>query len=152
MLSKGSVAVLPPMLLLIVWWRTGRVTRDDVLRTVPFFVIAIGLTLVNIWFQTHIGGEVIRHATPAERLAGAGAVVWFYLSKAVLPLDLSFIYPNWQIEVSQMGWWLPLVALIAVTAGLFWLRRTRFGRAAIFAWGFFLLRWCRSWASRTCSS
>lgn len=139
MLSKGSVAVLPPMLLLIAWWRNGRVTRDDVLRTVPFFVIAIALTLVNIWFQTHLAGEAIRHATFAERLAGAGAVVWFYVYKALLPIDLSFIYPNFQIEVSQLVWWLPLLAMIGVTAFLVWLRDRKFGRAALFAWGFYLL-------------
>jgi hypothetical protein len=138
MLSKGSVAVLPPVLLLIAWWRNGRVTRADIVRTVPFFVIAIGLTLVNIWFQTH-GGEAIRHATPAERLAGSGAIVWFYLYKALVPIDLSFIYAPWQIEPTQIAWWLPLVAMLGVTAGLFRLRDRRFGRAAFVAWAFYLL-------------
>ncbi len=51
MLSKGSVAILPVVLLLIVWWRRGRIARTDLIRTAPFFLVAVVLTLVNIWFQ-----------------------------------------------------------------------------------------------------
>jgi hypothetical protein len=36
MLSKGSVAFLPPMLLLLAWWRQGTVQRTDVWRAAPF--------------------------------------------------------------------------------------------------------------------
>ena len=52
MLSKGSVAVLPVLLLGIVWWlRT--LTRWDLVRIAPFFLVAAVLAGVNVWFQTH---------------------------------------------------------------------------------------------------
>ncbi len=119
MLSKGSVAILPLVLLLIVWWQQRRITCQDLWRTAPFFLIAVVLTVVNIYFQTH-GGEAIRTASMSQRLAGAGAVVWFYLSKALLPLDLIFVYPQWHIEVRELLWWLPLLAALVVTAALGW--------------------------------
>ena len=136
MLSKGSAAVLPVMLLGIIWWRRGRVIKWDVVGTAPFFVAAVGFTLVNIWFQTHGSGEVIRNAGFVERVLGAGGVVWFYLYKAVLPYDLNFVYPQWQIRAGNVLWWLPLLAALALTAVL-WRYRKGWGRPFLFAWGFF---------------
>src|SRR5262245_29572169 len=81
MLSKGSIAILPAIVLWITWWRRPLTIRD-LWRMGPFLVIAAALVAVNIWFQTHGSGEVIRDASLAERLAGAGAVIWFYLYKA----------------------------------------------------------------------
>ncbi len=109
MLSKGSVAVLPVLLLGIIWWLRP-LTRRDLLRIAPFFLVAVVLAAVNMWFQTHGTEVVIRTASFAERLLGAGGVVWFYLYKALLPFDLAFIYPQWHIETGNPLWWLPLLA------------------------------------------
>src|SRR3972149_7272980 len=97
MLSKGSVAVLPALLLGIVWWLPP-LTKMDIVRTAPFFLISLALAGVNVWFQTHGEDIEIRTATFAQRLLGAGSVVWFYLYKALLPLNMSFVYPEWRIE------------------------------------------------------
>lgn len=143
MLSKGSVAVLPLVLLLIVWWRRGRIARWDWLRTIPFFLIAIPLTYLNLWFQNH-GTAYYPDVSFGQRLAGAGAVLWFYLGKALLPIRLLFVYPSWQIDVRQLLWWLPLTAALLVS-GLLLRRRnsvatvTNAGRAMLFAWAFFCL-------------
>jgi protein O-mannosyl-transferase len=151
MLSKGSVAVLPVLLLGIVWWmRPGGTVpisvstkmalspslRRDLVRTAPFFAVAVILTLVNVWFQTHGTGEECRSASFAVRLIGAGGVVWFYLYKALLPFDLAFVYPQWDIQADNPLWWLPLLAALAVTAVL-WRYRTSWSRPLFFAWGFF---------------
>ncbi len=100
-----------------------------------YFLIAAVLTGVNIWFQTH-GMGPIRNAGFTERLLGAGCVVWFYLYKGLFPINLSFIYPQWQIKVGNLLWWLPLLAALAVTA-ILWFYRMRWSRNLLFAWGFF---------------
>jgi tetratricopeptide (TPR) repeat protein len=139
MLSKGSVAILPLLLLLVVWWRYGQLTKRDFIRMVPFFAVAVGLTLVNIWFQTHGGSESVRNASLIERLLGAGAAIWFYLFKAILPVDLAFFYPQWHISAANVLWWLPLLATLAVTI-LVYLRRSRWwDRPLLFAWAFFCI-------------
>jgi protein O-mannosyl-transferase len=135
MLSKGSVAVLPVLLLGIVWWLRP-LTKQDLARTLPFFAVALALAAVNMWFQTHGSKEAIRSADVAQRLLGAGGVVWFYLYKALLPLDLAFIYPQWHIHTGNLLWWLPLVAALAVTVVL-WRNRKGWSRSVFFAWGFF---------------
>jgi tetratricopeptide (TPR) repeat protein len=151
MLSKGSVAVLPVLLLGIIWWLRPMGTvpifaptkmglspsfRRDLLRTAPFFVVAAVLAGVNVWFQTHGSGEVIRIASFTERLLGAGRIVWFYLYKAFLPFDLAFVYPEWHIQAGNPLWWLPLSAALIVTAVL-WRYRESWSRPLFFAWGFF---------------
>jgi protein O-mannosyl-transferase len=135
MLSKGSVAVLPVLLLGIVW-RLRPLTRWDLLRMAPFFAVAVLLTMVNLWFQTH-GTEIIaRSANFTERLLGAGGAIWFYLYKAVLPVNLAFVYPQWHIKAGNWLWWPPLFAALIVTAVL-WGSRNRWSRPLLFAWGFF---------------
>ena len=139
MLSKASIAMLPLVLLLVVWWRRGSITKRDGLRIAPFFLVAVPLVAVNMWFQAHNSIGMLRDTSLAERMAGAGAVIWFYLSKAVLPIHLAFIYPQWQIDASDPRWWLPLAAVVAVTGVLVWQRNSRWGRPLLFAWAYYCL-------------
>ena len=133
MLCKGSVAILPLLLILILWWQHSRLTRADWVRTIPFFVVAVLLTAVNIWFRGHGPVEALRSETFVERLLAAASVVWFYLGKAILPLQLSFIYPQWHVSSADLRWWLPLLAVL-VTAVIFWSLRGRpIGKAMLFA-------------------
>jgi tetratricopeptide (TPR) repeat protein len=122
MLSKGSVAMLPIVFVGLLWWRRGLGRRDG-LRLTPFFVVAVGLAVVNVWFQAHGSKAVLRTAGFEERLLAAGAVVWFYLGKALWPLHLIFVYPQWRVSVADPSWWLPLLAVFAVTAALGWAAR-----------------------------
>ncbi len=136
MLSKGSVAILPVLLLGIVWWRRP-LTIGDLARIGPFLMVGTLLTVVNLWFQTHGAESVVRTAGFIERLLGACGAVWFYLYKAILPIDLAFVYPRWRIETGNLLWWLPLLATAAGTT-LLWLYRKGWSRPFLFAWGFFL--------------
>jgi protein O-mannosyl-transferase len=151
MLSKGSVAILPAMLLLLVWWQRGRITRFDFVRALPFFAVAALLTWINICFQTqgnlgdqaalHTAADAIRNVNFLQRLLGAAGVVWFYLEKALVPLQLVFVYPQWDIQPAYFSWWLPLLASLTVTAMLVWKRNSprRWIQTTLFAWLFFNL-------------
>jgi tetratricopeptide (TPR) repeat protein len=140
MLSKGSVAPLPVVLLGIIAWRRP-VTWRDVRKLAPFFAVAAALVVVNIWFQTHGSGEVVRPAGPLERLLGAGTVVWFYLSKALWPADLTFVYPQWHLTADSWPGWTALLGGAVVTAGLAWIARSSppatLRRGALAGWLYF---------------
>jgi hypothetical protein len=82
MLSKGSVVILPGLLLLITWWRRP-LTIWDIARTAPFFLVGGLLALLNVWFQTHGTDTIVRNISAVDRLLGAGAVIWFYLQGTV---------------------------------------------------------------------
>ena len=140
LLAKTSVVMLPVVLLLCAWWRRGRISGKDLLFSLPFFALSLGLGLVTIWFQKHnvIGALLVRPEGVCSRLAAAGWMVWFYLFKLLLPAGLCVIYPRWEVDGASFLAFAPLALLIGGFA-LLWLRRKRWGRAPLFALTYFLI-------------
>lgn len=140
MLGKSAGAPLPVVLLLIAWWRRGRVERRDLANSIPFFAVAVLMSLVEIAFQygNALGMESVRQDSFLTRLVGSGWVVWFYLSKALLPLDLSFVYPRWEIDPASLAAWLPGLVLLAVFVAC-WRARHGAARSTLVALSYFVL-------------
>jgi len=109
------------------------------LRLLPFFVLAVILSLVTIHFQkVHAVGSDVVHGSFAVRLAGAGYAIWFYLYKLLLPWGLSFIYPRWEIVSTSVVSYLPLALFVAALA-VCWRFRTGWGRPFLAGLGLFVL-------------
>jgi tetratricopeptide (TPR) repeat protein len=138
LLSKSAVVMLPFVLLECVWWLHGRVRWKDWLCSVPFFVSSLVFGLVTIWFQYHqvLQGSLVRSDSFFARVAGAGWVPWFYLYKAFLPLNLTVIYPKWQIDASRWVSYVP-GALLVVCFLVLWRKRKTWGRPLLFSLGYF---------------
>src|SRR5208337_608248 len=137
---KTSLVMLPAVLLLCAWWRRGRVSGKDLLRSLPFFALSLGLGLATMWFQKHngIGAALVRPEGFCSRLAAAGWIVWFYLFKLLLPAGLCVIYPRWEVDGASGFAFAPPALLIAGLA-LLWLRRKSWGRAPLFALAYFVI-------------
>ena len=138
--SKTSTVVLPLILLLCCWWNRGRISREDVRRSAPFFVLALGFGLLSVWFQAHqAGADAAWVREPlAVRLLGVGAALWFYVFKALVPLNLCFIYPRWNINPHWLGWYLPGLLWVGCLL-LSWNRRKSWGRPLFFTLACFSL-------------
>jgi protein O-mannosyl-transferase len=140
LLSKASVVMLPVVMLVCVWWLRGRVRRQDLLRSAPFFVLSLVMGLVTIWFEYNrdMGGKATRTDGFLSHLAVAGLAPWFYLYKALLPLNLCMVYPRW--DSGAWGWsgWLPGIAL-AGSFALLWWKRSGWGRPLLFGFGYFVV-------------
>jgi len=140
MLSKGSSATLPVVLLLMAWWQRGCISRRDVLRSVPFFLVTALMSATEIWFQANraIREDIIRDAGFFERLAASGWIVWFYLHKALLPINLAFVYPLWKVDPYNWLSYVPGVMLV-VMLGVCWRSRNEWGRPPLFALSYFVV-------------
>jgi hypothetical protein len=138
LLAKSSVAVLPAVLLLFIWWRRGRVTREDLRRCIPFFVLAVVMALAAMGIQSRAvrGGVGVIHDSLWVRLIGGSWAVWFYLGKIALPTGLTMIYPRWEIDPRAAISYLPAV-LYAGLLFVFWRWRKSWGRPCLFAFGYF---------------
>ena len=128
-LAKNMVVTLPAALVILHWWRDGRVTARDLLRLAPFFVVALGLVGVDLWMVTT--------ATPAsfgysiiERVLIASRAFWFYVGKLLYPANLAVIYPHWDVRVWDLPGWAGLAAAVALV-GLLWFLRHRIGRGPL---------------------
>jgi tetratricopeptide (TPR) repeat protein len=127
LLTKTVTATLPAALLVIFWWQRGTLSwRRDILPLVPFFALGAAAGLLTAWVERTLvgaeGADFIR--PPIERGLLAGRVFWFYLYKLFVPINLTFIYPRWEVSAAQWWQWVFPLAMLAWFVVL-WLLRTR---------------------------
>jgi Tfp pilus assembly protein PilF len=140
LLSKSVTATLPAAVLLILWWRRGRLGRADLWPLLPMFAAGIAMGSLTGWMEKHVVGAVgpaFDWLTPTDRFCIAGRALWFYLWKLLWPAKLTFIYPHWRIDPRQRPWL--LLFPLSVIGGLLglWLLRRRLGRGPLAAMLFF---------------
>ena len=158
LLSKTHVVFLPVVILLCAWWRRssslernngagGRQVAKrgsphfhrEMIRTWPFFLVAIALGLLTLWFQSRgIGEEEIVLGSFGRRFANAGMAVWWYAGKVFAPIRLMNVYPSWRFDSPRLVEWLPLLALIGVML-ILWRWRNRWTRSLLFAFAYFVV-------------
>jgi Flp pilus assembly protein TadD len=140
MLCKSTVAMLPCVLVLYVWWRHRSAALARARSLVGFFAIAAILGMVTVWFQHHraIGGFEIPVGNAAVRVARAGLALSFYVRQLVWPVEVMPVYPRWPVD--PPAWWqfLPWVAWAGVGAWL-WRAREGWGRPVLFGLGAFVV-------------
>ena len=153
LLSKTQVVFLPAVLLLCAWWRdssrepirpaSGRQRGNHappfhraIKRTLPFFLIALALGLITIWFQNRgIGDEEVVLGTFGRRLVNAGMAVWWYAKQVFMPVRLTTVYSPWRFDSPSPMEWVPLIVLAGIIAAL-WFRRAR---VFFFAFAYFIV-------------
>lgn len=130
MLSKTAIVFWPVVLLLADWWQRRAITRADLRRAAPFFAISLVLGLVALWFQQHAmqSPEVIRDDGWLSRFFLGCRAFWFYVGKALWPVDLCFVYPRWSFDPHVVSSYLPALGLAAVAA-VSWIWRRSWGAA-----------------------
>jgi protein O-mannosyl-transferase len=138
MLSKTVACSLPAALLLVQWWRQGRLRLKAIWPLAPFFALGIGLGLVTVHVERHfVGASGADWAlTLAQRCLVAGRAVWFYAGKLVFPWHLTFIYPRWDPQPGVWWQWLFPAGAVGVVVAL-WAVRRRIGRGPLVAALFF---------------
>ena len=148
LLSKTVVASLPAVILVILWWKRGRLSFRDIVPLVPFFAVGIGLGLFTVWMEkNHVGARGHEFDFSfAERLLIAGRAVWFYAEKLAWPSPLVFFYPRFQIDDHALWQYLfPIAALALIAAARWWVARKNWPRAAGGSAGFLPVYWCQLW-------
>ncbi|MGD0061307.1 MAG: tetratricopeptide repeat protein [Verrucomicrobiia bacterium] len=134
LLSKTVTCSLPAVLMLLVWWKAGRVKRQDVLALAPLFVLGATSGFMTTWMERHyVGASGMEwELSVVQRCLVAGRALWFYAGKLLWPRDFTFIYPRWEIDATAAWQYLfPVAALVVLTA--LWLLRSRIGRGPLVA-------------------
>jgi tetratricopeptide (TPR) repeat protein len=134
LLSKTVTCSLPAVILLVAWWKRDRLQRADVVPLLPMFVIGAALAMVTAWVEkAHVGATgAAWDLSWVDRCLIAGRVLWFYAGKLVWPARLTFIYPRWEIDPSQLWQYAYPAAACAVVAVL-WALRHRVGKGPLVA-------------------
>jgi tetratricopeptide (TPR) repeat protein len=139
-LSKSSVVMFPFVLLLYAWWKRTRISKSDLVGSIPFFAVSLILGIVTISFQQHraLASWTIPLGGWDSRIACAGVALAFYVWKCALPFDLLPMYPQWSVAPPSLLQFAPWF-VVALLLGWFWTRRATWGRHLLFGVGFFIL-------------
>jgi tetratricopeptide (TPR) repeat protein len=133
-LSKSLTAMVAPALLVVIWWRRGRLEwRRDIVPLLPWFAAGAAVGLFTAWDERHFGGAEGLHfdLAGAGRWIVAGRVVWFYLGKLVWLYPLTFFYERWTIDPASPVQYLGLAGAVAATLILAGVARRRRGPLAV---------------------
>jgi tetratricopeptide (TPR) repeat protein len=140
--SKTAAVGLPAVILVLVWWKRGRVGLRDALLLLPLLAIGFTLGLITLSVETKLvligaTGEAWR-LMPLERSLIAARALWFYVGKLCWPHPLMFMYPRWNLDPASLP---GCAALIGGGAGFLalWLNRDRWGRPILVAAAYFII-------------
>src|SRR5579859_751838 len=102
LLSKTATCPLPAVLMLLVWWKTGRIERRDILALAPLFALGVASGFTTSWMEKHYAGisGADWELSFVQSCLVAGRALWFYAGKLFCPRNLIFIYPRWEIDTS----------------------------------------------------
>ncbi len=120
LLAKAIVAMAVVVLPVLFWW------KRDFRPLIPFVFLAIVSGFATAWMERKFAGAEGKAFAFSfvDRLLIAGRSFWFYLTKALWPSDLLFVYPRW--EVNSQTWWQYLFPIAAVCLfALAWMLRKR---------------------------
>ena len=134
LLAKPVVVAVPPAILILIWWKRGRIRKGDLLSVVPFLAMGLAAALVAVYVEHYYGGATgtAWRLSVLERILVSGRAVWFYAAKLALPVNLLSVYPRWQVSTS--AWWQYLFPIgAAALIGALWYWRDRFGRGPLAA-------------------
>jgi tetratricopeptide (TPR) repeat protein len=129
LLTKTVTATLPAALLVVLWWRRGRLEwKRDVLPLLGWFPLGAAAGLFTAWVEKRfVGAEGADYTlTVAQRFLLAGRAICFYAAKLAWPVNLTFTYPRWTINPGQ--WWqylFPAGVVVAVAVLCLLARRNR---------------------------
>jgi tetratricopeptide (TPR) repeat protein len=135
LLAKTVTATLPAALLVIFWWKRGRLEwKRDAFPLLPWFAFGAAAGTFTTWMeQSSIGARGADFALlPTERFLVAGRVIWFYAGKLIWPAGLTFTYPRWTVDAGAWSQYLFPAAVVALTTALWRIARRHRGPLAGF--------------------
>jgi tetratricopeptide (TPR) repeat protein len=134
LLCKTVTGSLPAVILLVLWWKRGRIGWAEVRPLLVFFVLAAGFGVLTAQLETRHVGAAGRDwdLSSVDRCLVAGRALWFYAFKLLWPAELVFNYPRWEIDAGRWtAYSFPAAALAAVA--VLWAARRRIGRGPLVA-------------------
>ena len=132
LLSKSVSVCFAIMPILYSYWKEGKINRNVITYSVPFFIIAISAGLNTAFLEQHRVGATGEawNLNIIEHVLLAGRILVFYLYKAVVPLKFIFFYERWDVNYLDISQWIwPVIA--ASPLYLMYKYRDRTGRGAI---------------------
>jgi Tfp pilus assembly protein PilF len=140
LLSKTVGCTFPAAMAILIWWKRGRVTWREWVPLVPLLIVGLGFARWTSYVETTVIGSSgsAWNYSAMERVLIAGRAIWFYVGKLLLPTNLMFSYPLWNVRGAPFWEYAAPAGVFAGVAILWWLR-ARSGRGVLAAVLLFLV-------------
>lgn len=129
LMSKSVTATLPAALLVVFWFKRGRLSWNrDVLPLLPWLILGAAAGTMTAWMErTFVGATGAAYGISwLERILLAGRILVFYSGKIFWPRELNFVYPRWTIDPGEFWPYLyPAGVIILFLILWFWRKRSR---------------------------
>jgi len=138
LLAKTSIVMLPICMGIYVWTQSLHVRKSFSWRLVPYFVVSalMGFRTIALYKAGIAQGLCTVEEGLGVRLLAAGDALWFYITKALVPIGLCAEYPTCAYSEGTLLSLMPGVAWIVLLGLLFILKNkmelTPFGGLAFF--------------------
>lgn len=138
LLSKAATSSLPIGLVFILFWKRRETFLKEMALLIPFFILGFGFAGFVKHLEENFSGHQIDYGLNIyDRFVLLGQMLWFYASKIVMPIDIRFIYPKWQVDAAMPLQWLPTIGLVFVV-GLFFKLRKKWGMGPLVGMLYFI--------------
>lgn len=141
LLSKSMAATFPMIMLAVDWFSRRTFSWRVIYEKIPFFILSVIFGIVAIKASQSFG-----HITVLEKSYDIGQRIVlilygisFYLSKLLLPVNLSAIYAFPEISNGSMPGWIYLPIILLLLLGVLIWRAKKHRRTFVFGSLFFLL-------------
>ena len=137
--SKTVTCSWPAAVLLVVWWKRGRLDVSAWMPMLPFFLLGLTGAIATV----HMEATHVRAVGPEWALEGLVRLLialrglWFYALKLLWPVDLVFVYPRVVPDPGTPADWWPF-GLTVLLGGWMLARRRQLGRGPFAALFFFM--------------
>jgi Tfp pilus assembly protein PilF len=100
LLAKTYVCALPAAILVLTWWKLGRITIKHIIAIAPWFALTAGAGWMAAWRERTGAGAhgAAYHFSISQHLVIAGKDLWFYAGKLLWPHPLLMVYPRWHVH------------------------------------------------------
>ncbi len=137
LLSKPMAVTLPVVFVLLDYFYGRKMDKRSVLEKVPVFALAAIFGFINLYFQTLLGATKLSEGF-YFRIYFVSKAVLFYLSKTLVPVNLSAMYPYYSMSIECPGEGKYYIAALVLLAILVVFSR-KFSRKIIFGSSFFII-------------
>lgn len=131
--SKTISFSMPAVALVLIYWKRGRLSKEDLSGALPVLGAGIVMGLLTAYMEyVRVGISIhpqywdYSPSLPGEigaRLIIAGQAVCFYAYTLLVPYPLIFNYPRWAIDPGNVGLYLFPIAVVLVVASLVFARK-----------------------------
>ena len=126
LLSKTAVLTYPFALMAMDRMVLKAPVRSTVIRLLPMLALGAFAAMVTVLFEQPFLEDFSPPAVPNRPLIAAAGIL-FYAGKLLCPVNLVPVYASWDVSLTSVLWWIPVLVLILLLGTVWRARSVRGG-------------------------